>query len=53
MVIVKQRRAELDKQIEPLLTPDQLVTFKAIQSSLHIIDPYDGSVTLGYTWPRK
>lgn len=53
MVIVKQRRAELDKQIEPLLTPDQLMTVKVIQSSLHIIDPYDGSVTLGYTWPRK
>jgi len=53
MVVVKQRRAELDRQIEPVLTSDQLVTFKAIQSSLHIIDPYDGSVTLGYTWPRQ
>jgi len=53
MVIVKQRRAELDAQIEPLLSPEQLPVFKAIQNSLHIIDPYDGSVTLGYTWPRK
>ena len=53
MVIVKQRRAELDRQIEPLLNPEQTATFKAIQSNLHIIDPYDGSVTLGYTWPSK
>jgi RNA polymerase sigma factor (sigma-70 family) len=53
MVIVKQRRAELDRQIEPLLGPEQLTTFKAIQSDLHIINPYDGSVTLGYSWPQK
>lgn len=53
MVIVKQRRAELDRQIEPLLSPEQLTTFKAIQSNLHIINPYDGSVTLGYTWPQN
>jgi hypothetical protein len=53
MVIVKQRRAELDRQIEPLLNPDQLTLFKAFHSNLHIIDPYDGSVTLGYTWPRQ
>jgi len=53
MIVVKQRRAELDRQIEPLLGPEQLSTFKAIQSNLHIIDPYDGSVTLGYTWPQQ
>jgi hypothetical protein len=53
MKVVKQRRAELDQQIEPLLSPEQLTTFKAIQSDLHIIDPYDGSVTLGYSWPQN
>ena len=49
MVIVKQRRAVLDKQLEPLLTPDQMALFKTMQNDLHIINPYDGSVRLGYT----
>ncbi len=53
MVVVKQRRAELDRQIEPLLSPEQLTTFKAIQTDLHIINPYDGSVRLSYSWPQK
>lgn len=52
MKVVKARRRELDVQLEPLLTPEQRARFKAIQDNVHIINPYDGSVRLGYSWPQ-
>ena len=53
MVVVKQRRAELDNQIGAMLNPEQLARFKAMQNDFHIINPYDGSVRFGYSGPKK
>ena len=53
MVVVKQRRAELDRQIGAVLNPEQLARFKALQNDFHIINPYDGSVRFGYSGPKK
>jgi hypothetical protein len=52
MVVVKQRRAELDRQIGAVLNPEQLARFKALQNDFHIINPYDGSVRFGYSGPK-
>lgn len=53
MVVVKQRRAELDQQIGAVLNPEQLTRFKALQNDFHIINPYDGSVRFGYSGPKE
>ena len=53
MVVVKQRRVELDRQIAAAFNPDQLARFKALQNDFHIINPYGGSVRFGCSGPKK
>lgn len=53
MVVVKQRRAELDREIGAVLKPEQLARFQALKDDFHIINPYDGSVRLGYSGPKN